>query len=225
LQLLVATWFAVAGRNNGFPLDDRTAVEQLAVERPSVASARDSYIYFPNTAMVPEGSGPNLRNRSFTILAELDVQTPGAEGVLFSMGSRFGGHALYVKGGRLCYVYNFLGIEEYRFAAETTIPTGRFVLGAEFTKEQEEPKGVANGALKLFVGDDVLAEGEMRTQPGKFGLGEGIYVGRGGADAVCDDIDGPSPLTGAILEKVLVNVSGERYVDLETEALAMLARE
>jgi arylsulfatase A-like enzyme len=225
VQELIATWFAYAGRNNAFPLDDRTALEQLMSPRPSVSTPRDEYVYYPGTSPVPEGAAVNVRNRSFDILAELDVRSPNAEGVLYSMGSRFGGQVIYIKDGRLSYAYNFLGIEEFRFSAETSLPTGKVVVGAEFTKEREEPRGVANGTLKLYVGDDVVAEGPMRSQPGKFGLGEGICVGRSGPDPVVDDYQPPFGVKGAKLERLRVNVSGEHYVDLETEALAMLARE
>jgi arylsulfatase A-like enzyme len=225
VQELIATWFAYAGRNNAFPLDDRTAIEQLMSPRPSVSEPRDEYVYYPGTSPVPEGVAANVRNRSFSVLAELDVQSPDAEGVLFAMGSRFGGQVLYLKGGRLHYAYNFLGIEQHRVAAERTLPTGKVVVGAEFEKEKEEPRGVANGTLKLYVGDDSVAEGPMRTQPGKFGLGEGVSIGRSGPEALVDDYRPPFEVKGAVLERVLVNVSGEHYVDLETEALAMLARE
>ena len=72
---------------------------------------RDRYVYFPDTAEVPESQAVNIRNRSFAIGALVDIPAPGAEGVLFAHGSRFGGHALYVKDNRLHYVNNFVGIE------------------------------------------------------------------------------------------------------------------
>jgi len=53
-----------------------------------------------------EAVAVNVRGRSFKIAAEVDVQTPEASGVLFAHGSKFGGHALYLKDGKLKYVYN-----------------------------------------------------------------------------------------------------------------------
>ena len=58
---------------------------------------------------MPESTTPNIRNRSYTIAVEVDIETPECSGVLFSQGSRFGGHALYVKDGLLHYVYNWIG--------------------------------------------------------------------------------------------------------------------
>ena len=70
---------------------------------------RNRYVYYPGTAEVPESQAVNIRNRSYAIGALVDIPAPGAEGVLFAHGSRFGGHALYVKDNRLHYVYNFVG--------------------------------------------------------------------------------------------------------------------
>ena len=114
LRELVNLWFAEAGDNAGFPLDDRSALEIITTPRPQLASPRDRYVYFPGTAEVPEAQAVNVRNRSYTIGALVDIPAPGAQGVLFAHGSRFGGHALYVKDNRLHYVYNFVGMMEQK---------------------------------------------------------------------------------------------------------------
>lgn len=225
LKELVGRWFALAGMNRVFPLVDMSAVEILSMQRPSVAKPRDNYIFYPGTASVPEGVGPNIRNRSYSILANVEIDTPEAEGVIFCHGSRFGGHSLFIKGNKLWYVYNFLGIEEQKFTSSESIPTGKLVLGAEFSKEGEEPKGVANGTLRLYINDQVVAEGKMRTQPGKFGLGSGIMVGRNTGDRVSSEYDAPFTFTGGSIKRVSINVSGVPYVQDEMEAMAMLARE
>src|SRR5262249_17452053 len=105
---LVNLWFAEAGANGAFPLDDRTALEIVLPERPVPTQPRSRYVYFPDAAEVPEAQAVNVRNRSYTIGALVDIPGAGASGVLFAHGSPFGGHALYVKDNRLHYVYNFL---------------------------------------------------------------------------------------------------------------------
>ena len=45
------------------PLDDRTAMAQLGVERPTEEPPRERYIYYPGTSPVPEGVAVNVRNR------------------------------------------------------------------------------------------------------------------------------------------------------------------
>ena len=105
-----------------FPLDDRSALEIIITPRPQLASPRDRYIYFPDTAEVPEAQAVNVRNRSFTIGALVDIPAPGAQGVLFAHGSRFGGHALYVKDNRLHYVNNFVGMIEQKIDGDRGRP-------------------------------------------------------------------------------------------------------
>ena len=61
---------------------------------------------------MPESVAPNIRNRSYTIAVEVTIDTEEAGGVLFAHGSRFGGHALYIKDRKLKYVYNWVGLEE-----------------------------------------------------------------------------------------------------------------
>src|SRR5262249_40807498 len=118
------------------------------------------------------------------------------------------------------------GIEEQQVVSTEAVPTGKVVLGAEFSKEKEDPPAVANGTLKLYVNDQAVGEGKMRTQPGKFALaGEGLCVGRDSADAVSKEYTTPYTFTGGTIKKVTVNVGGDHYVDLEMEALAMLSRE
>ena len=66
LRELVNLWFAEAGDNNAFPLDDRSPLEIITTPRPQLASPRDRYVYFPDTAEVPEAQAVNVRNRSFS---------------------------------------------------------------------------------------------------------------------------------------------------------------
>jgi arylsulfatase A-like enzyme len=226
---LVNLWFAEAGANGAFPLDDRSALEILITPRPVLSPPRNRYVYFPDTAEVPESQAVNIRNRSFAIGALVDIPAPGAEGVLFAHGSLFGGHALYVKENRLRYVYNFVGMAEQAIQATEDVPIGeKLILSASFDKDGEDPPGVANGTLSLWHGDKKVGEGRIKTQPGKFMLaGEGLCVGRDGGSGVTADYAGVEPwrFTGGTIRRVAVDVSGEPYLDLEREAQAMLMRE
>jgi arylsulfatase A-like enzyme len=229
LAELVGLWFYEAGTNQAFPLDDRSAIEIILTPRPQQVPPRDRYVYRPGGAEIPESVAPNLRNRSFSIGAQVDLSGPGAQGVLFAHGSRFGGHALYVRDNRLCYVYNFVGITEQRVVATEDLPTGKgLLLSASFAKETEDPPRVANGTLTLWYGDRKVGEGRIRTQPGKFAIGgEGLCIGRDGGDPVTGDYPSAPPCAfmGGALHRVAIDVSGDPYLDLEAEAAAMLARE
>ncbi len=229
LSELIGLWFYEAGVNHAFPLDDRAAVEILTSPRPQMVKPRNRYVYRPGSSEVPESVAANTRNRSFSIGALVDLPGPGSQGVLFAHGSRFGGHAMYVRDNRLHYVYNFAGIAEQRVVATEDLPTGKnLVLAASFEKDSEDPPGVAQGTLTLWHGDHQVGEARIRTQPGKFSIaGEGLCIGRDGGEPVTDDYpgDGPWTFTGGRLHRVAVDVSGEPFVDLEREAAAMLSRE
>ena len=230
LAELVGLWFHEAGANQALPLDDRSGVELLTTPRPQLAPPRNRYVYRPGGAEVPEAVAVNLRNRSYSIGAVVDLAEPGAAGVLFSHGGRFGGHSLYVKDNRLHYVYNFLGSEQQKIDATEDLPIGEnVILAATFDKEGEDPPGTAHGVLGLYYGDRKVGEGRIRTQPGKFSIGggEGLNAGRDSGEPVTDDYPGTSPwaFTGGTLSRVAIDVSGEPYVDLEREAVAMLSRE
>ena len=197
--------------------------------RPQLASPRNRYVYYPDVADVPEQQAVNIRNRSYTIGAQVDIPGSGAEGVIFAHGSWFGGHALYVKSNRLHYVYNFVGILEQKVAATEDLPAGEdLILSASFDKDGEDPPGVATGVLSLYYGDRKVGEARIKNQPGYFELaGEGLCIGRDSGAAVTEDYPGQQPFrfTGGTIKRVVVDVSGQPYVDLEREAAAMLARE
>lgn len=222
---LVDAWFEEADVNYGLPIDDRTAMEQLTIERPSSEPPRHRYIYYPDSGAVPEGVAVNVRGRSFKIIADVDIED-GAEGVIFAHGSRFGGHALFIQDGRLHYVYNFLGIQpEQTFVSEKLTP-GRHSLGVDFSREEAGEYKESRGTTTLYVDDQAVATGPMRAQIGKFTLcGDGLCIGYDSADSVSRSYRAPFAFTGGTIQGVAVDVSEEQYLDLELEAQAAYARE
>ena len=219
LQALIKAWFEEAERNLVLPLDDRTAAEMLGVERPSEEPKRDRYTYYPGTAPVPEGVAVSVRGRSYKILASVEVEDANASGVIFAHGSRFGGHALFLKDRKLHYVYNFLGIKpEQHLVSLEELKPGKYVLGMEFIREGEGPNKENLGKAKLYINDKVLAEGPMKTQLGKFTLsGDGLCVGYDSGDAVSKEYTTPGTFKGGKIGFVEVAVDKTQYLDLEME--------
>ena len=227
LQELINLWFHEAGKYKGFPLDDRSALEIITTPRPQMTKPRERYIYYPDTAEIPESQAVNIRNRSFAIRAEVEIPDGGAEGVVFAHGSRFGGHAIYLKDGKMHYIYNWLGDIKQQVVSNKAVPIGASTLSAIFTKEGENPPHVANGTLAIYINDEKVGEMKMRTQPGKFAIaGEGLNVGRDGGEPVTGDYPGeyPWPFTGTV-KRVVVDVSEQGGINLEVEAQMMLMRE
>jgi arylsulfatase len=227
LKALIKAWFEEAEKNLVLPLDDRTAVEILGIERPSDEPKRDRYVYYPDSAPVPEGVAVSVRGRSYKILANVEIKDPNASGVIFAHGSRFGGHTLFVKGKKLYYVYNYLGIRpEQKLVSSVELKPGKYTLGVEFIREKAGPTGESLGQAKLYVNDKVVAQGPLKTQPGKFTLsGDGLCVGFDSADAVSQEYKSPARFKGGKIQFVGVTVEKAQYIDLEQEARRVMMRQ
>jgi len=226
LQELINIWFLEAGKYNGLPLEDRHAVEVLSMERPRLGRPRNQYVYYPDCADVPEAAAVNVRNRSYSIAAEVTIETPEAEGVLFAHGCQFGGHSLYIKDGLLKYAYNFCGIVEQNVAATAKVSPGKHVLSAAFVREGTDMP--AQGTLTLYIDDQAVGSGQIKTQPGNFSLvGEGLCVGRDGGEPVSAEYadERPFAFTGGTIKQVIVDVSGEPFMNLEHEAAMAMMRD
>ena len=226
LQELTALWWTEAGRLQALPLESRGAIEILGTERPQLTAPKSRYIYYPGGADIPESVAPNIRNRSYTLAAEMEIDAADAEGVLVSQGSRFGGHALYVKDGKLKYAYNFVGELVQVVESNEPVPTGHVVLSATFDKAGDGMP--TKGTLTLHIRDKVVGSATIQTQPGKFGLGGGgLVFGRSGAEPVTDDYHGERPWSfhGGTIKRVVIDISGDAFVDLAKEAAAAFARQ
>jgi arylsulfatase A-like enzyme len=226
LEHLKQLWMEEARKNLVLPLNDEPPVVLVNIERPSSEPPRQRYIYYPDTTAVPEGVAANVRGRSYKILADVKVGDD-CSGVIFAHGSRFGGHSLFIKDQKLYYVYNFLGIPpEQKFVSNQELSPGKYTLGVEFIREKAGEYGESHGTAKLYVNEEVVAEGPMRTQTGKFTLcGDGLCVGRDSADAVAAEYtpESQGKFTGGTIQFVEVSVEKEQYRDLEREMVAAMA--
>jgi len=225
LKELIDAWFDQAKKNDVLPLDDRGAVELLGIQHPTSEPPRTRYIYYPNTSPIPESVAANIRGRSYKIIADVNL-TSDAHGVIFAHGSRFGGHALFIKDRRLYYVYNFLGIKpEQKLISEDLTP-GKHTLGMTFVREKSGQHGEAIGKAQLYVDDQVVAESALKTQPGHFTLGgDGLCVGYDSEDKVSEEYTAPYAFTDGTILGVAVDIGDDVYLDLEKEAAAVMARD
>ena len=224
LKALIAAWFEEADKNLVLPIDDRTALDQLNIERPSDEPARDRHVYSPGTSPVPEGVAANVRGRSYKILADVEITDPNCSGVIFAHGSRFGGHSLFIKDKKLYYVYNFLGIPPEQQFMGPELKPGKYTVGMEFTREKAGQYHESIGTTKLYVNDKVVTQGPMRAQVGKFTLsGDGLCVGRDSGDAVSQQYKSPGTFKGGTILGVAVTIEKAQYLDLEKMAAAAFA--
>jgi len=141
----------------------------------------------------------NVKNKSVTITAEVDVPKSGGNGAILVQGGRFGGWALYVKDGVPAYDYNFLGLERTTIAGTKRLPAGKSTIRFEFAYDGGGLGKGGNGTL--FINDQKAGEGRIeRTQPMIFSADETADVGIDLATPVVERIgsEAKSRFTGHI---------------------------
>jgi arylsulfatase len=215
LQELIDLWWVEAGRNNVLPLDGRRN-KRLADPKPRLGRPREHYVYYQNTAPLNHFAAANLHNRAHTITAEVVIPDSGADGVILAHGSIFAGYSLFIQGGRLQYVHNFLGLREHWVRASESIGPGRHTLRFEFAKTGEH-----RGIGSLHVDNVQVAEAEIpETVPVLFERNsEGLCCGYDSGLPVTPQYEAPFRFTGTI-ERVTVDILGARQPDAAAVARA-----
>ena len=228
LEEMKKLWFAEAGKYNGLPLADMNILETLMRSRPYLAGDRTTFTYYPNTAEVGIGAAVEIRGQTFSVLAEVTVDTTGAEGVIFKQGGAHGGHVLFIQDGRLHYIYNFMGEEEQKISSSGAAPMGKHVFGVRFVRGGTvEGSHTPLGEATLFIDDAAVGSlADMKVHPGTFGLaGAGLSVGRNSGSAVSSSYKAPYAFSGGTIQQVVVDVSGKPYEDVEKELALAFAKD
>ncbi len=212
LEELKQLWWAMASKYKVLPLDGR-GIERLETPRPEMSAPRSKYVYFPATGEVEASNAVDVRSRSYSITAEIDIPKEGAQGVLLAHGSSFGGYTFFVnKDQKLQFSHNYLGLEEYKIVAKGPLPEGKSSVRWEFqvTAPPDFKKGSgAPGAGRLYVNGKLVGAGTIeRTCPLAYGLsGDGLCCGRDTLTPVSADYHGRGEyaFTGTI-NRVIVDV-------------------
>jgi len=160
------------------PIDDRLMERFLAekVGRPDLMAGRTSITLAEGMNGMTENTFLNIKNKSKTITAEVDVPQNGGNGIIIAQGGRFGGWALYVKDGVPSYDYNFLGLQRFTISSDRKLPGGKSTLRFDFAYDGGGPgKG---GVGTLYINNQKVGEGRIdHTQPVVFSADETADVG------------------------------------------------
>ena len=175
LHELQRQWLIEATRYNVLPLDDRgieRAVPEIA-GRPTLIQG-NSQLLFAGMGRLSENSVVSIKNKSFSVTANVTVPDGGAEGTIIAQGGRFGGWALYAKEGTAEFVYNVLGIHEFPTVATEPIPAGDHQVRMEFAYDggglgkggtvtlYHDGKAVGTGKVGVHPGDGLLRRRDDR---------------------------------------------------------------
>ena len=220
LAELKALFMKEARKNYALPIDDRTFERFNAelVGRPDLMAGRTSITLAEGMTGMTENVFLNIKNKSKTITAEVDVQEgKTANGIIIAQGGRFGGWALYVKDGTPAYDYNFLGLQRYTVAATEKLRSGKSTIRFDFAYDGG---GLGKGGTgTLFVNDKKVGEGRIEhTQPMIFSADETADVGIDLATPVVESIgsEAKSKFTGRI-PKVTIEVKEMKKADKKEE--------
>jgi arylsulfatase A-like enzyme len=195
------------------PLDDRT-LERLnaaAVGRPDLMAGRTSLTVHEGMVGMSENAFINVKNRSHTITADVEIPKGGANGVILAQAGRFGGWSFYLKDGKPTYTYNWLGLQRYTLAAKQKLPAGKATIRFEFAYDGG---GVGRGGTgTLFVNGKSVATARIEhTQCCGFSGDEGADVGADEGTPVTEAYKVPFKFTGKIA-KVTIELKEMKKAD------------
>ena len=183
------------------PIDDRT-VERVNAEiagRPDLMAGRTSLTLAEGMIGMSENVFINIKNKSKTITAEVEVPADGGNGTIIAQGGRFGGWTLYVLNGKPGYAYNFIGLQTTTVDSPSKLPAGKHTIKLDFAYDGG---GLAKGGLgTLYVNGEKVAEGRIEhTHPMIFSADETADVGVDLATPVLEAIgsERKSKFTGKI---------------------------
>jgi arylsulfatase len=228
LAKLQRLWLIEATKYNVLPMDDRTSerIEPSMAGRPTLIRG-NSQLFFPGMGRLSENSVVSIKNKSFSVTAEIDVAGDGANGVIIAQGGRFGGWTFYVKDGKARFVYNTLGIHEYATGADEPIPAGTHQVRMEFAYDGG---GLAKGGtVTLYYDGDAVGTGRVeQTQPMVFSADETTDIGHESGTTVSPDYTArDSRFTGTI-NWVQIDVGSDdhdHFIDPEERLRVAMARQ
>lgn len=187
LKELQALFLKEASRNHALPLDDRflERVNAATVGRPDLMAGRKTLELYNGMSGITENAFLDIKNRSFTIDAEIEIPKAAAEGAIIAQAGKFGGWSLYLKESRPKFTYNFLGHTKYEIESSETIPSGKASL--RFVFEYDGGGLGKGGNAILSVNGKEVARGRIeQTQSFIFSADEGADVGADLGTAVGD---------------------------------------
>ena len=166
-----------ATKYNVIPIDDRVGprINSDMAGRPTLIKG-NSQLFFPGMGRLSENSVVNIKNKSFSVTAEVEVNGKPANGVIIAQGGRFGGWSVYAKDGNLKFTYNVLGIHEFPTEATTPIPRGKHQVRMEFAYDGG---GLAKGGnVTLYYDGKEAGKGRVAaTQAMVFSADETTDIG------------------------------------------------
>ena len=225
LKALIKAWFDEAEKNMVLPLDDRTAVEMLGIERPTEEKAARA---LPLLSGDVAGAGGRRRQRARPLLQDHRRRRDHRTGLLrCDFRARLAlRRPRAVHQGQEAALR--LQLPRHQAGAEVRLgpSSSRANTRSAWSSSATRPASTASRSARPRSTSTRRSSprATMKTQPGKFTLaGDGLCVGRDSGDAVSEDYKTPGDFKGGTILGVGVTVEKKQYLDLEKLAHAAFA--
>jgi hypothetical protein len=205
LKQMQDLFYAEAKKYNVLPLDN-TTLARWNTPRPSLTAGRTVFEYSGELSGVPGAAAPNIKNKSYTITAEVEIPDGGAEGMIVTQGGRFGGYGMFlskgefgVNRGRVVFLYNLLDLKRTMWEGPE-LGAGKHTIVFDF---KSEGPGLGKGGTGVLTvdGKEVAKNSVEHTIPIAFPEDETFDVGldtRTGVALLEYRYDPPFKFTGKI---------------------------
>jgi arylsulfatase len=207
LKELQELFLKEAVKYNVLPLDDRRVerFNPLLAGRPDLMFGRKTLTVYEGMTGMMENAFINVKARSHTITAEVDIPKEGGKGVILCQGGRFAGWSLYMKDGKVSYVHNWFDVDRYTVMSKEPVPAGKATIRFEFAYDGGKPG--SGGNATIFVNGQKVAEGRIeKTVPVIFSADETAGVGQDDGTPVTEEYKERDNRFNGKIHKVTIEV-------------------
>lgn len=207
LKELQALFLTEAKKYQVLPLDN-SILPRLLTPRPSATAGQTVFTYTGEKVGIPVGNAPSILDKDYTITAEITVPEGGAEGMIVTLGGRFGGYGLFLQKGKPVFVYNLLDLERFRWEGGVGAIVGKDLFGKalkpgkhtivfDFKYDGPGPGKGGTGVLSVD-GKELDRKTIKHTIPILMSIDETFDVGLDTRSGVDDSYELPFKFTGTI---------------------------
>ena len=197
LKRMQDEFYVEAKKYNVLPIDPRALERTQSFMRPYAFNGRQDFTFYPGPRLTDQAF-PDIKNKSFSLSATLDVPASGAEGVVATQGGRFGGWGIVVYKGVPTFTYKFFNLpgQMVKLGGTQPLSPGQHKIGVDF---QYDGGGLGKGGLFILKADGAeLARGRIEhTVPGWFPT-DGVGIGRDTGTPIAEDYKMPFAFTGTV---------------------------
>jgi arylsulfatase len=218
LKELQGLFMEEAKKYQVLPLDN-SILERAFAPRPSAVAGVTKFTYSGEISGIPPGNAPNPVNKSYRITADVEIPPTGAEGILNTLGGRFGGYGLYLVKGKPVFTYNMLALERFRWAGPQTLTPGKHTIVFDF---KYDGPGMGKGGTGVLMVDskEVARKTIPHTIPALISFDETFDVGVDTRTGVDDkDYQPPFRFTGK-LDKLTFELEPAQLTDADRQKAA-----